>query len=236
MAVKTLGELVTDVRAEAGHALTASQGLNAVETLKHILRRTQEELWVAFQWPQLQIRADLQIVAGQTEYAYPAELQFEQIRAVYYAQPKSHTWLPVQYGIPEDAILPEGIAAQKGTTIEFWETTAHEPPRIRIWPEPVNPGYMRLKGMKPLKEMVDTDDYCTLDATAITLFAAEELLIRAKAADAQAKGDKAQRHLKRLLGNQTSAKMKITTFGAQRSDQYNHGLRPGLDYIPMGGS
>lgn len=232
MSVKSLGQLVIDLRAEAGHALTASQGLNAVETLKHIIRRTEEELWTAFQWPQLAKRWDIQIIPGMTEYLYPAELQFEQIRAAYWVQRNSRVWMPVEYGIPEDALLPYDTPAITGTAVQFWETVASDPPLIRIWPQPVNDGYMRIKGMAPLKTMCDDCDHCTLDATVIILFAAEELLTRAKSADAQAKGQKAQRHLRMLLGNQTSAKMKISTMGATRHSMPNHGMRPYFDYIP----
>jgi hypothetical protein len=212
MTTVTLGTLVKMVRAEAGHALTPSQGLNTVDTLKHLIKRTEEELWTAFQWPTLTVRWDTSVQVGQTEYMYPAELQFDQIREVLWTPDDGQRWSVVEFGIPEEAHQVYGTTAAHGTTIKYWETQTEE--FLRIWPVPTQKGFIRLKGMKPLNSMCSDDDCCTLDATIITLFVAAELLTRAKADDAKDKLQKAQRHLQKTLANKVSAKHKVSTFGA----------------------
>jgi hypothetical protein len=229
MATKTLSQLVTDVRAEAGHALAAYQGLNALESLKHEIRRTQEELWTAFQWPTLKMRVDIPLHDGQYLYAYPTDMQFDQIRKVYYAPENGTAFYEVQYGIPETCILPGGDNSTRGVHAQFWED-GNPDSVFRIWPTPSNHGTIRLTGMRPLAPLVDDDDRCTLDATCITLFAAKELLLRAKASDAESKAQKAQRHLLKLLADKVSAKNKVSLFGAGRP--YDRGPRPYIDYIP----
>ena len=228
MAVATLPQLVTGVRAEAGHALTATQGLNGVETLKHLIQRTEYELWTAFQWPTLEIFEDMPAQVGQYIYAYPPEMGFDQIRQVLWAPNGSTIWTAIEYGIPHQCILPGGGNSMEGPSAQFWKTQGED--QFRIWPTPSSTGNIRLVGMTPLNPLIEDDDFCTLDPVLITLFVASELLTRAKASDAQAKEQKAQRHLKELLGNKISAKNKVSTMGATR--RVNYSLRPGIDYIP----
>ena len=238
MQTATLARLVTEVRAEAGHAMTPSQGLNAIDSLKHLIRRTEQELWTAFAFPTLVTRWDIRVLPGQVEYQYPADMQYEQIRHVFWASPNSTQWHPVEFGIPEDAVMPYGEASkvQTGATIQVWDTyfnTDAGESRIRIWPTPTGEGTMRLKGVKALNCLIDDADCCTLDPTCIILFASAELLTRAKAEDAQLKTQKAQRHLTKLLANNVSNKQKVSTFGSSRGPRSAfHRLRPGIEYIP----
>ena len=67
---QTLQEMVANLRAEAGHSRDIAQGTNTEPTLKYILKRTQEELWTAFIWPELMLRDDRPMVAGTYLYDY----------------------------------------------------------------------------------------------------------------------------------------------------------------------
>lgn len=228
MATSTLSNLVTAVRAEAGHALSASQGVNVLETLKYLIARTQFELWTAFQWPTLTIRSDMTANVGQYIYEYPAEMGYDQIRAVFYGPAGLLRWSPMEFQIPEECIAVGGQNTLLGPRAQFWDV--HDETHFRIWPTPNAAGTLRLRGMKKLAPLVDDTDYCTLDPTLIVLMVSAELLTRAKASDAEAKTQKAQRHLQKLLGDKISAKNKVSTFGASRRPITN--LRPGIDYIP----
>jgi hypothetical protein len=86
--------------------------------------------------------------------------------------------------------------------------------QFRVWPTPQSGGWLRFKGNAMLQPLTANSDRSSLDATTIILFAAAELLARAKAEDAPSKQQKAQRHLQKLLGNQVAAKNKISTFGS----------------------
>jgi hypothetical protein len=91
---------------------------------------------------------------------------------------------------------------------------ADGPNNFRVFPTPdTSSGWIRFKGNRALAPFLVDTDVSTLDATVVVLFAAAELLARAKAEDAANKMQKAQRHLTKLLGNKISAKNKITTLG-----------------------
>ena len=232
MATDTLLNMVRNLRSEAGHSLAVSQGVNQVDTLKYILKRTQEELWVAFVWPDMKLRVNVPALVDQYLYPFPASMAFDQIREAWWAQTGASTWSSVGYGVNESMIKPDDSNTQKGTPVQFWDVVASagaSAPQIRMWPTPSATGNVRLIGNKPLAPFIADADVCTLDATLITLFAAAELLARAKAEDAAMKQQKAQRHLLKLLGTKISAKNKVSTLGGYSGRATP---TPGLDYIP----
>jgi hypothetical protein len=208
---QTLQEMVSNLRAEAGHSLAVAQGVNAEATLKYILKRTQEELWTAFVWPELMLRDDRALAAGTYLYNYSTELKFDAIREAWSASASTQQWLPVGYGITEDRLQAgSALNSTSSDPVQWWESAGSQ---FRVWPTPVSAAWLRFKGNRELQPLVSNSDSCTLDATVIILFAASELLARSKAEDAANKLQKAQRHLSKLLGNQVSAKNKVATYG-----------------------
>ena len=217
MPTQQLQVMVKNLRAEAGHALSVAQGQNQLETLKYLLARTQEELWTAFVWPDLAIRADTLMSPGQYLYNFPATLPYDAIRSAWMANANSSNWDVLDYGIDENLILPGGGNSDRSDPPQLWDV---EQTQFRIWPTPDTNQYtVRFKGNKPLANFVNDTDVSTLDATVIVLFASAELLARAKAEDAPGKAQKAQRHLQKLLGNKISAKNKVTTIGSGSPDR-----------------
>ena len=217
MLTQTLALMVSNLRSEAGHSTAVSQGLNSVASLKYLLARTQEELWTAFTWPELTFRGDIVMLPGTYLYNFDTRLGFDQIREVWAANGSNSSWSSVDYGIGEDKRAVGTLAnTSTGDPVRYWE--ADNPvvgtTQFRVWPTPQTSGYLRMKGNRGLKPLVADADVSTLDATCIILFAAAELLGRAKAEDAANKLQKAQRHLVKLLGNQVSAKNKISTYGS----------------------
>ncbi|MCX7900349.1 MAG: hypothetical protein N2444_09760, partial [Methylocystis sp.] len=182
----------------------------------------------AFNWPTLTVRATVAITPNQTLYAYDSNLKFEQIRSVVWGLANTTQTTPVEYGIREEHLRADGTNTIAGASVLEWETVGED--NFRVWPTPQVSGFLRMKGNRPLDPFVSNTDMSTLDATCISLFVAAELLTRAKADDAQMKAQKAQRHLVKLLGNQITAKNKVSTLGADRA--HASGLRPYLDYIP----
>jgi hypothetical protein len=210
---QTLLEMVSNLRAEAGHSLATAQGVNTEATLKYLLKRTQEELWAAFVWPELMIRDDRTLNPGAALYGYSVDLKFDAIRDAYSSHPGSASWSHVGYGINEDK-LEAGTMTNTSSSdpVQLWEAAG--PTQFRVWPTPYASGaILRFKGNRELQPLVANADSSTLDATCIILFAASELLARSKAEDAANKLQKAQRHLTKLLGNQVSGKNKISTYG-----------------------
>jgi hypothetical protein len=220
MATKQLSVMAKDLRAEVGHALSIAQGTNQYETLKYLLARTQEELWVAFVWPDLVLRSHVSMVAGQFTYPYPTGMSFDAVRQVFVSQSaSSDNWDEIAYGIGEDSIRSDGSNSKRADPVQAWDAAG--PDLFRVYPTPnTASGTVRLKGQRALNPFVADSDVSTLDATTVVLFAAAELLARAKAEDAAIKMQKAQRHLTKLLGNKISAKMKVSTLGGGVTSSY----------------
>jgi hypothetical protein len=217
---QTLTLMVANLRAECGHSLSVAQGQNTQQTLQYILARTQEELWTAFVWPELMFRDDIAMSPGLATYSYSTNVKFDMIREAWAASSSSGHWSKVTYGIGEDKLVPgTGANTTSADPVFSWEANSSG---FQVWPTPVVGGWLRFKGNRELQPLVATSDSCTLDATCIILFAAAELLARAKAEDAANKLQKAQRHLAKLQGNQVSAKNKVSTMGtgAPNPNQY----------------
>jgi hypothetical protein len=222
MITQQLSVMVRNLRAECGHSLSVAQGVNSVETLKYLLARTQEELWTAFIWPELKIRAAVSLAPGQYSYPYPTviypsptAMSYDCIRETWTAPAGSAAgthWTPVEYGIPdEDMILPDDSNSERNDPARYWDVFDNT--NFRIWPTPNTATKLRFIGQEPLGAFTADSDVSTLDATCIVLFASADLLARAKAEDAAGKMQKAQRHLTKLLGNKVSSKMKVATLG-----------------------
>ena len=222
MRTQTLQEMVSNLRAEAGHSLAVAQGTNTVQTLQYLLKRTQEELWTAFVWPEMVKRDDIALTPGLYKYSYSTNLKFDAIREAYSATSSSSRWSAVGYGIPEECRVPgTGVNTSSSDPVCYWESDGDD--SFRVYPTPQTGGWLRFKGNSELKTFLADSDKSTLDATVIILFCAAELLARAKAEDAANKLQKAQRHLTKLLGNQVSAKNKVSTMGSQAPGSYRPG-------------
>ena len=202
MRTQQLSVMVKNLRSEAGHALSVAQGTNQYETLKYLLARTQEELWTAFVWPDLIVRANVAMAAGQYLYPFPVSpvaMTYDMVRETWVAAAGSTSWSELPYGIDEDLIKPDGTSTSRADPVQFWDVSG--PDTFRVWPTPDTVGVnVRFKGQQQLAAFTADSDSCTVDATAIILFCAADLLARAKAEDATVKMQKAQRHLTKLLG------------------------------------
>ena len=228
----TLAQLVISVRAEAGHSLSAAQGQNTIDTIKALIARTQIELWTAYQWPTLRTRSDTPMAAGQYLYAFPAGASYEQVREAWTSQNHSVNWTPVNYGIEENMIAPGGGNSQSGDMPQFWRVSGDT--QFRVFPTPVSANYtLRFVIQRALTPLLADTDVSTLDATAISLFTAAELLARAKAEDAAMKLTKAQKYTLALMGNSISAKRRVSTMATGSPINRGAQATPYIDYIPQ---
>lgn len=215
MKTEQLQVMVKNLRAECGHSLTVTTGNNQEETLKYLLGRTQEELWTAFIWPELKYRAGTVLSSGQYLYPFVAAMPYDCIREAWTSAAGTATtpnWTPITYGITdENLILADNSNSQRADPVQYWDIDS--PTQYRLWPTPNTAAYLRFIGQKALGVFAANTDVSTLDSTVIVLFAAADLLARAKAEDADIKMQKAQRHLTKLLGNKVNARNKVSTLG-----------------------
>lgn len=194
-----LSALVDQLRAEIGASTNVAMGVNTLPNLKQILRRTQEKLWQDFDWPFAWIERDETLADGQRYYTFDNDIDFERIRHAYvwYAS----VWRELGYGItPADYNVSNPDLGAKQDPIRKWRHW--EGNQFEVWPVPASSTTkIRFRAIKKLPALLADTDVALLDDNLIVLFAAAELLARAKADDAPAKLQAANAHYAKIKGN-----------------------------------
>lgn len=203
----TLGQLVTMLREECGHATSAALGQNTLPRMKRVLQRTQEFLWGDHQWPHLRAYREELLQAGQRYYTFPPDLAFDRIENVHVRW--DDTWRPVCYGIELDnynAQDPE--LDDRDDPVLRWQV--YEDGQFEVWPLPATNGIrLRFEGIRKLAPLIDDADRADLDDNLLVLFAAAEILSKQKGGDAQAKVQMAGRLYAQLKGQQSKSTMFV---------------------------
>lgn len=193
--IKTLEDIVRDVRYETGRSGDRNFGIDQYDTIKYIVQREQRRLWWDFDWKFLRVRRDLSLVAGQRYYDVPDGLSFERINQ---AQVKySEDWLDLESGVGMDeySIYDSDNDERYDPAMRWDIIDAESGPQIEIWPIPAAAQTVRFTGISGLDAFVADDDTCTLDATLLTFFSA---------AVVEPENQKLQAAANRLLQKQTS--------------------------------
>lgn len=228
----TLSEMLDMLKAEANLSMNIAHGQSQLDAHKQILRRVQEELYVQHDWPSLAVSRDKTLTAGVKNYEFPDDMDFESVNKVHARN--GSEWQELDYGIePEDLNLYNSDDDFRTYPPLKWEINPDETRQFEVWPIPSQEGTLRLSGRKRLGQLRDLTDKSTLDATMIVLFAAAEILARAKAEDAQIKLTKAQGMFTALKRRQGANKRKPFVMGGG-GDGAVRGPRVGIDFIPMG--
>lgn len=198
---KTLGELVSDFRDEAGMASTAAMSQNALEAIKTKIRRTQEVLYADWAWPFLRIQRDEALMAGERYYSFPVELDPDRLETVVTREEADSNWYPVVYGI--DYLMRNDCDSEldeRRDPVQAWEY--FEDTQYEVWPMPaVDGGVLRFTGIARLPPLRDDRDRAVLDDRLIVLYAAGEWLQKAKDPSAQSVLSMADAHYRRVKGN-----------------------------------
>lgn len=198
----TLGELIDDVRAEAGHSLQSNLGTSMREVLVKIIQRQQRRLWEDFDWTFLRVERDVAVQNGQRYYDFPVDLSLERLEKVEFKY--GDRWIPVRYGIGREQYdLHDSDRDIRAFPVERWKE--HENNQIELWPIPSQNGsvpqssnIIRFHGIRKLRPLVAENDTADLDDTLLVLFSAAEILAREKSADAGLKLQLAEKHYARV--------------------------------------
>jgi len=225
-----LRQLVKDLRAEVGHSLNVAHGTNNYETLKYILRRTEEALWISNNWPQFRLKVQMPYVAASRYYNYPASMPYTLVSTIHVSQ--GLTWSKLGYGIgpKEYSAYNSDQGVQGGAYPLKWE---HDPEKdqLELWPIPTQDGTMMLQGQQELQPMIEDSDTCTLDGMLIVLYAAAEIAAKNRMDDAQMRQQKAQALLNSFRAQTGSDKRGVWIMGGGDGSDGPR-PRPGIDYIP----
>ena len=185
MITAQLQVMVRNLRAEGGHTLSVAQGVNQSRDAEIPACRTQEELWTAFVWPELKLRVH-RCWRRQYLYPYHADMPYDCIREAW-TSPAGDTADPTgrrsntASATRTDPAGRHQQRARRPGRSSGTSTDANDLPRLA---DAEHLGRLRFVGQKTLSRSLADSDVSTLDATAIVLFAAADLLARAKAEDA----------------------------------------------------
>lgn len=224
-----LSQMVSDLRAEVGHSLVGGQGTNMTDTLKYHLKRTQFELYRAYDWPGLLVNEQKDVTAGTRYLADFTNIDKEQINQLWCRL--GSEWYRMEYGIsPANYAAYDPDLDVRGFPITNYQYDEIQS-ALELWPIPSIDTKIMARGQIELPPLVDDTDTSLLDGTLIVMFAAATILARQKAEDASLVQGKAQAYLTSVLKNQGSNKRPVRSMA--RADGGRR-PRPGLDYIPRG--
>jgi hypothetical protein len=234
---KQLRDMLTDLRAEVGHSTNVAHGINDRETLIYYLNRTQVQLYQDYDWPQLIIDRDIELVNGQRYYPYPADLAFDDIGSIHVLIGSFYQELTYGIGPAEMTVLNSDHEFKQWPTLKWMHHADQN--NLEVWPVPdVSASTIRLRGTKTIRTMVDDSDLSTLPDNLIVLFSAVEILQRDDAKDAALKLNKANEAMRRHRVRQFSHKnIYPMAVGSGGGDAQSRGYRApaiGLDYVPPG--
>lgn len=207
-------ELRKMLRAEAGHSTLVSAGIDNIPALDQKLRRVQTMLYDDYDWPFMETKPFLDIVAGEEFYDL-SEMQLESIQKVelwYNGRPRD-----IVRGIgPAQYAQYNSVADERSSPIRNWDivstgdvdSTTARLEQLEVWPKPdVNGMQLQFYGKRKLRPLIATTDVCDIDDLCIVLVAAADLL--ASQEDPSAKRIEA-------AANKRIAQMKARTKGGTK--------------------
>lgn len=206
MRIMSLSELVAEYRHEARLSENTAHGTHVAEREVALLRRVQEQLYNAHEWPNLRITTSVVVPAGQRYTAFPTGVAAEGVRNVFAKSSGADDWFELDFGIrTEDYNFKDSDADETDDWVRRWrphQDLAAEQPSFdsfEIWPIPALDTTIRFEAKRALTSLVDRGtDRTTLDGPLIALYAAAETLAANKAEDVPLKIQAAQARLDNL--------------------------------------
>lgn len=210
-----LGDLLSQLRHEIGDSSSLSVGTGTTDSLKHVLRRKQEELYDEYDWPFLRVYKSKTLSAGDRYYDWPSGLDPDHIDKVVVWHSGSPQ--PIERGIGfEEYAAHSSDDDERADPVLRWDVRwTGSTDQIEVWPIPASDGdTLQFEGRRPLSDLVDESDTADLDDRMIVLFAAAEILTRRESKDAEAKLSLARRRLKFVRSRSKAGSSTATMGGA----------------------
>lgn len=206
---KTLGELLTELRARTRRSLNPAHNSQARDAQVEMLQVTQEWLWEDFTWPHLRVHRDISLQDGQRYYDMPEDLDIDRIEKIEIRD--GNRWLEVKYGIEAHHYTTyDSDLDQRTWPVLRWviaEGALGDKEQIEVWPIPDRnadaetlDATLRVWGVRKLAPLVADSDRADLDSRLIVGYAAAEMLAAAGAKDATLKLSQAKKLDAKLRG------------------------------------
>lgn len=214
---------------EAGLSTQPGHAAFGASRLNQLINRTERLMFTENEWPTLHFEETVIVPADEKFADLPSEISFTMIETVYVAY--GSEWLPITHGItPRHRTIYND--SQRAAPIQRYEYRADQPDKIEVWPIASQEQTLMFSGARTIGGMVEETDTCALDADVIVMRVAAKILGRDNQADAALLMQEAQLLTASLLKRQGSTKREPLNLGRRRGAV----RRPGIDYIPPGGS
>lgn len=231
----TLGELVTQLRSEAKLDPNPALSVNMNETMKQLLKSTQERLYDEFDWPHLKVTRDKTVDAGQRYYDVPTDMNLERIIVVDFRW--GSIWRPLERGVTLDHYNQyDSDADIRVDPAMRWDVKdTGDGAQIEIWPIPAtdydstsNDGSVRFTGIRQLNQLIANADVCDLDDQLVVKYVAASMLAARKDPEAQVKLAEARARKKTLQGRITKTRRNSFSLGGGGCQEEYRGSRAPL--------
>lgn len=177
---RTLLQLLTALRVEAGISLQPAANLQVRDIHVEKLKRTQEWLWDDFAWPHLRTRVLVPVQAGQRFYDCPKGLTIERLERVEVFA--DGVWASLRPQITAlDLSVTNSDLDERDSPPCAWRLG--ERSNVELWPisdlgqtAATLDLTLRFTGIRPLRPLVDDGDLCDLDDQIIVDMTAGQLL------------------------------------------------------------
>lgn len=220
---KTLNEVVEITRHEAGLSSNTSRGIDKLDQIKQMIRRTYTMLCEDYDWPHLEISKDSAISrkllqAGSSTYTLPDAINPQKVTGAWVKW--GSVWEELEYGIDYNSFnASDPDANQRQDPITHWEFVNSN--EFEVWPLPATNGVadgineVAFEGQKLPEQLTADDSRMDMDDILVSLMVATELLAgNEQDKAAQLKGQAASSRLERLRANMGSQKRIRIGLGA----------------------
>lgn len=222
---KTLLELVKGLRAELRHEIAPSLGENTEERFRILLNSIQEEMWLSYDWDDQKVYRYIAVRAGQAYYDWPEDLDASSAYQLEYKW--NNIYIPLEQGINRTLLIFRDTERNQRSdpirAFDFHLDETNDKEQFEVWPMPSQDGYIystsedapsaetevpsrqpdgqgfiRVRGIKLYKEMINDSDRCVIDSRLLILMAAAHEATAQRSSDAEALAFRANRQLQNL--------------------------------------
>lgn len=237
----TLANLLLMLKAELAVDSDSSVSPGGDDVLKATLAAQQKWLACEYDWPFLEIRKDINMVAGTRYYDFPVtsgtiqafNMEREIIAECYW----SNLWYRMESGIKAinyNTLNPE-LNQRLDPVLRWQPYNGAATVQFEVWPLPATATRVRLTGQRALNALSADSDTTDLDDMLIVLFTAAELAARYGDNSAMAKAKRAEMRLQRLRGGIAGPNKVFSMRGSKWENRRNKNeIRPmvGVNYTP----
>lgn len=182
MRAETLGTLLTRLRAETGRSLNVAQGVNERDSLIYELQRTQEELFLNYEWPFMRHSEVITVNPGDYVADVPASLDPDRISHVFArAAGSDGSWGDPLMFLDNPAVRDPGEGDLLRALPTMWWRILEPSSNtlvLTFLPRADQPVEIKIAGLRPLLPFVEVADRSTLDGTLIVLAASVAIAAR----------------------------------------------------------